>query len=94
MGIFDKAKEQAQQMIQNKVVSELKKYGIDDSVLTGRKIILDKVKAHSKEINDLLKKIIDGRKRLRSKSRSKRHSKKRSKRRSKSRSKKRSKRRY
>jgi len=76
MGILDKAKEQVQQTIQSQVVSELKKYGIDDTVLKGRKINFDKVKANSKEINDLLKKIIDGRKRRRSKSRSKRHSKK------------------
>ena len=81
--------EQARQMIQDKVVSELKKYGINDSVLKGKKINLEKVKANSKKINDLLKEIIDGRKRRRSKSRSKRHSKKHSKRRSK-RSKKRS----
>ena len=88
MGVFDIA----EQMIKNKVVSELEKYGIDVSVL--KKINLDKVKARSEKINALLKEIIDGRKRRRSKSRSKRHSKKHSKRRSKRSKRRSSKRRY
>ena len=92
MGILDNVKQKAGELVKNQVMAKLKEYGIDDSVLKDTKINIDKVKAHSKEINELLKKIIDGRKRRRSKSRSKSRSKKRSKRR---RSKKRSsKRRY
>ena len=54
-----------------------KEYGIDDSVLIlkDKKININKVKANSQEINELLKKIIDGRKRRRFKSRSKSRSK-------------------
>lgn len=77
MGILDKVKQQGEEYVKSQVMAKLKEYGIDDSVLKGKKINIDKVKANSKEINELLKKIIDGRKRRRSKSRSKKLSKRR-----------------
>jgi len=63
------------------VMAKLNEYEIDYSVLKDKdkkiKINIDKVKAHSNQIIELLKKIIDGRKRRRSKSRSKKRSKRR-----------------
>ena len=92
MGIIDKAKNKVEEYVMNQLMDKLKEYGINVSVLKDKKINIDKVKANLNQINELLIKIIDGRKRRRSKSRSKSRSKKRSKRR---RSKKRSsKRRY
>ena len=70
-------KKKAEEYVINQVMAKLNEYGIDYSVLKDKKINIDKVKANSKEIIELLKKIIDGRKRRRSKSRSKKRSKRR-----------------